>query len=127
MRTGAKRVVGWVAIYAVALHTLLVGFGLAAAAARDSFDPFAVTCLTGAHDSIPADSTSGPVGSEKNQICKHCAFCGIAASSAAPPQITLATAPTLTQATGLLWPISVAPRAAAPPNPHLPRGPPLFA
>lgn len=127
MRKGVKRTTGWVAIYAVAFHTLLVGFGLAAIGARDSFDPFAITCLTGAHDTAPADSTTSPSGSEKTQICKHCVLCGVAASPATQPQVAFAIALTPAQVTGLLWPILVARPADPPRNPHLPRGPPNFA
>ena len=78
MRPGAKRIAGWLAIVAIALHTALWGIGpLAADAAAD---PFTVICHSGAGSNQTADNSTGAPNSAPDRGCDHCNLC-----SAAPP------------------------------------------
>jgi len=67
----------WVAIYAVALHVILLG--LVPAANGESVNPFSVIC----HSAGPAaagDEAPGKPGLIPGHACEHCNLC-----SAAPP------------------------------------------
>jgi hypothetical protein len=120
MRLGARQVLSWVAIYAVAIHTLLTGIGPAFAAAQDGIDPFSVICL---HDA-GTGSTSQPSGLVPGHAGEHCNFCGVAAPPPAPDVMLIgALMPTRLQK--VLRPVSAAPGIGVAFRPNLARGPPL--
>lgn len=113
----------WVAIYAVAMHTLLTGVTPAFAAAQNSVDPFSVICQ---HDAV-AGSPAGqpPSGLVPGHACEHCNLCSAAAPLPAPD---LAVFGNLMPARLLqvLRPASAAPNAGFEYRPNFARGPPLF-
>jgi hypothetical protein len=121
MRFGGRQVLSWVAIYAVAMHTLLTGIGPAFATAPDSIDPLAVICL---HDA-GTGSTSMPSGLVPGHACEHCNLCSAAA---APPTPDLVVFGNLMPARLLrvLRPASTPPGTGIAFRPNLARGPPLF-
>ena len=77
MRPRAKRIAGWLAIFAIALHTALWGIGPLAA---DAADPISVICHSGTAAAPPADDSTGAPNSAVGHGCDHCNLC-----SAAPP------------------------------------------
>lgn len=121
---GVRRPASWVAILAIALHTVLWGLSTPFAVAS-TVDPFTVICHSGAPlatDQAPANPASLP-----GAACDHCSLC----SAVAPPPLTLDNV-----LTGTLMPVKllriVPPRPALPrddvaANPRLPQGPPSKA
>jgi hypothetical protein len=77
MKTGGSRFLGLLAIYAIALHTILWGAGIPYASA--SVDPFSVIC----HSEAAAPGEQAPAGpaSSPSHACDHCNLC----SAMAPP------------------------------------------
>ena len=119
MRSGAKRSFGWLAILAVALHTVLWGVAAPMAA---PFDPFSVICQSGTL--APAEQTPAGPASMPSSACDHCTLCGAAAA----PPVTLDRI-----AAGQLLPAKLlhvlrtavsAPRDGVASNPYQARGPP---
>lgn len=108
------------ALYAVALHVILLGLaplGVNAAAA----DPFSVIChSTAAGDPSPADPGLAP-----GQACDHCNLCSTTAAPP-PPDIALAAlAPT--RVLHALRPASAPARPGLTSGPNRARGPPFVA
>lgn len=118
MRSGVKRVLSVLAIYAIALHTILSG--IAPLASASTLDPFSVICHSGTQ--APAKQT--PDAPAPSSTCDHCTLCGTAAA----PPITLdrIAAGQLLPAKLLhvLRPAVSAPRDGVASNPHQARGPP---
>jgi hypothetical protein len=121
MRLG-KQMLSWVAIYAVAMHTLLTGITPAFAAAQDNADPFSVICLHDADAGSPAGQQ--PSGMVPGHACEHCNLC----SAAPPPAPDLVVFGNLVPArlVAILRPASTAPSASFEHRPNFARGPPLF-
>jgi hypothetical protein len=122
MRMQLRRGVTWLAIYAVALHAILLGLAPIAAASAAA-DPLSVICLHNTDAGSPAGQQ--PSDLVPGHACEHCNLCSAAAPPAAPDLIV----------SGNLKPARLlqAPRpASATPNsgvsycPNLARGPPLF-
>ncbi len=105
MRSLGRRVLGVVAIMAIALHTTLWGVVAGHAAAGTPVDPFSVICHSGAAtetgDQAPADPPGSPA-----HACDHCTLCGTAA---APPVPDSASAVRLLPT----WPLHVLSAAPA--------------
>ncbi len=122
MRLG-RQILIWVAIYAVAMHTLLTGVAPAFAAAQDNVDPFSVICLHDGGSGSPAGKQ--PSGLMPGHACEHCNLCSAAG---APPAPDLVVFGNLLPARLLqvLRPVSTAPNSGAAFLPNLARGPPLF-
>jgi len=123
MRQIGKQVMGWVAIYAVALHVILMGL-IPIAANGDTVNPFSVIC----HDTsagTAGDETPGNPDLAPGHACEHCNLC----SAAPPPEPAVLPIGSLLPARVLhvLQPVSQAPRAGVAFAPHLARGPPHFA
>lgn len=116
MRSGVKRVLSVLAIYAIALHTILSG--IAPPALASTLDPFSVICHSGTQ--APAEQTPEAPSS----TCDHCTLCGTAAA----PPLTLdrIAAGQLLPAKllHLMRPAVSAPRDGVASNPHQARGPP---
>ena len=123
MRLGARQVLSWVAIYAVAMHTLLTGIGPAFAAAQGRVDPFAVICL---HDAGAAPAAGQqPAGLAPGHTCEHCNLCSATAPPPAPGLVLIGRlAPT--RLLQMLPPVSAAPSSGIAFRPNLARGPPPF-
>jgi hypothetical protein len=123
MRLGAKQMLSWVAIYAVALHTLLTGIGPAFAAAQDGVDPFSVICL---HDT----GAGTPDGQQPSDLvpghaCEHCNLCSAATPPPAPDLVVFGNLMPA-RLLQVLRPVSTAPSSGVAFRPNLARGPPLF-
>jgi hypothetical protein len=120
MRSGVKRSFGWLAILAIALHTILSGVAVPAAAS--TLDPFSVICHSGTQTTSPAEQT--PDSPAPSSTCDHCALCGAAA---APPLTLDRVAAGQLLPAKLLLVLRPAPSAARDgltSNPHQARGPP---
>ena len=117
----ARQVMSWVAIYAVALHVILLGLAPIAANGA-SLDPFSVIC----HSTAPAgEEAPGQPGLVPGHACEHCNLCSTAAPPA--PDIVLVGDLAPTHLLHVLRPASQAPRAGIAFRPNLARGPPPFA
>ena len=119
MRGLSKKVLSWVAIYAVALHTLLTGIA-PVFAAQNNADPFAVICL---HDA--SAPTSLPSGLVPGHACEHCNLCSAVAPPPAPDFVAFGNLMP-TRLLQVLRPASAAPGISIVYRPNLARGPPLF-
>ncbi|MDO9411741.1 MAG: hypothetical protein Q7T81_04100 [Pseudolabrys sp.] len=107
-----------VAIFALAMHAIL--FGVPMQAAAKSVDPFTVICHSGPVD--PAAPEPAPA-SQPTKACDHCSLCFVAGTLDAPDTILveLLTPPSVLH---VLVPASTAARVHFAAHPHLPRGPP---
>ena len=82
MRTGLRRVLGIVAITAIAMHTALWS-GTAARTVATAVDPFSVICHSGENagpDRTPTNPISAP-----SHACDHCNLCGSTLPPVAAP------------------------------------------
>ena len=116
MRISGRRVLSLVAIYAIALHTILWGAGVPYAAA---VDPFSVIC----HSAAPGEPAQAP---SHSPVCDHCTLCSAMAPPAPQPGGTIAQllpAPLLE----ILRPASFARSSSFSYTPNLARGPPAVA
>jgi hypothetical protein len=122
MRVALRRSLSWLAIYAIALHTILLG--VAPLMAAPTVDPFSVICHSQAPGAAPAEQM--PASPAPSHACDHCNLC----SAMAPPDeldgvvIAQLTPPKLLQ---VLRPASTSGRAGIADNPNRARGPPSFA
>jgi hypothetical protein len=126
MRSRAKRIVGWVAIYAVALHILMLGLVPFNANGTDAVDPYSVIC----HSAVPAGQAGDETPSRPDLIPGHaCEHCNLANAVAPPPAPDVALFANMAPARVLhvLRPVSAPPRAAVTSDPKLARGPPQIA
>ena len=122
MRALFRRLSGWTAIYAIAVHTIL--WGIAPFAAGSSADAFSVICHSSVSDASPADR-SAPV-SNPGRACDHCNLCSGTASLTAPDAGVLnQLAPG--ENLPVLYPVEIAFRDGLATSPHRARGPPSFA
>ena len=122
MRSRIRPFLSVVAIFAIALHTLLWA-AVAPLIAAPSVDPFTVIChseATGPADQIPNHGPLTPA-----HACDHCNLC----SAAAPPMPGTALAANVEPARILqvLRPVNMTRQHAIAANPKLARGPPIFA
>jgi hypothetical protein len=114
----------WLAIYAIALHGILLG--VAPLMAAPTVDPFSVICHSAAPGAAPAEQTPAGPASAPAQSCDHCTLC----SAMAPPDaldgvvIAQLSPPKLLQ---LLRPAIASPRDGIADNPNRARGPPQAA
>lgn len=126
MRAGSSRILSWVAIYAVALHAILLGLAPPLSAGNPGpFDPSSVIChsVAGDESSSPQSDRSGLI---PGHACEHCNLCAACASPAAPHDL-LAGILTPGRILDVLRPVSVAARPLATVSLALARGPPLPA
>ena len=122
MRMQLRRGVTWLAIYAVALHVILLGLAPITAASA-AVDPLSVICLHDADSGSPAGQQ--PSGLVPGHACEHCNLCSAAAP---PPTPDLVVSGNLNPARLLrvLRPASATPGSGLAYRPNLARGPPLF-
>lgn len=123
MRLWWRRSVSVLAIYVIALTTILSAFS-APRPAGAAFDPFSVIC----HSGPAAGSATGQVPDNQTptKACEHCSLCFAAASLAGPEAIPAGrlTPPYVLQ---VLTPASIATRAHFAGTPNVARGPPQQA
>jgi hypothetical protein len=124
MWMGVRRIPSLLAIYAIAMHTILWGAG--PLTATPALDPFSVIC----HSVAPAGlaDQNAPVAPDRapTHACDHCNLCSAIAPPAELDYVLagqLAPAPLLQ----LLRPVSTAARSSLAITPKLARGPPTFA
>ena len=120
MRVWLRRNVSLLAIYVIALTTILSAFS-APRPAGAAFDPFSVICHSGSSGSAATEQT--PAQKAPSKACDHCSLCLVTASLAGPDAIPAGrlTPPSVLQ---ILTPASTAARAHFAVTPNLARGPP---
>jgi hypothetical protein len=131
-----RRAIGWIAIYAVALQSILGATASHPAFALDrasGFDPAAVICLA-SHDGSAGQDTSRDAGQntgqrpgdEASHRCGPCALCPPPPSSAGTHAVTALAIDRIAAQPGAVWRpvVSAFPRIALPPGG--PRAPPLI-
>jgi hypothetical protein len=124
MPARARRLTAWIAILAITLQAVLVGFAAWAPAAAATIDPAAVIC-----HSVPPGADGGqqaPSPTAHDNCCSQCILCGSLSAIDLPVVSAAYTPPRLT-------PVKFRPFSAVEPfahgvsGPNLPRGPPSFA
>src|ERR1017187_7440082 len=83
MRLLLRRGVTLLAIYAVALHVILLGL-VPIAANVAAIDPFSVICHSAASAAVPGDEAPGKPDLVPGHACEHCNLCSAAAALPAP-------------------------------------------
>lgn len=122
MHVQLRRGVTWLAIYAVALHAIVLGLAPMAATSAAA-DTLSVICL---HDAGAGSPTGQqPSGQVPGHACEHCNLCNIAAPPPAPGLIVIGTL-TPARLLQVLRPASAVSSAGVAFRPNLARGPPLF-
>ena len=123
MRLLLRRGVTMVAIYAVALHVILLGLA-PIAANGEIVNPFSVICHS-AGAAAAGDEAPGKPDLIPGHACEHCTLC----SAAPPPEPAVVPIGHLlpTRLLQVLRPASHTPSAGIAFSPHLARGPPRFA
>jgi hypothetical protein len=123
MRRWLKQGMAWLAIYAVALHVILLGFAPIAASGTATFDPTSFIC-----HSLPsgdADQGQDKSGFVPSQACEHCNLCSAMAPPPVPDPALIGTVRPAS-VLGVLRPAPTAVRTGAPSDPKQARGPPRF-
>ena len=122
MRIGLRKTVSWVAIYAVALHVILLGIASVANNTSAAVDPFSVICHSGAAgDEAPVKPDLIP-----GHACEHCNLCSAVAPPPAPDvAINVDFKPA--RILHVLRPASATVRTGITSDPKLARGPPQSA
>jgi hypothetical protein len=122
MRLGIRRAVGWAAIYAVALHAILIGF-VPIAANGTSVDPFSIIC----HGATGTSGDEAPArpGLIPGHACEHCNLCNVVAPPPVP-DIALAGSIGPVRILHVPRPVSAALATGVAFRPNLARGPPRF-
>ena len=122
MRLSVKRVVSWAAIYAVALHAILLGVAPVVAGNSVAGDPSAIICHSDTQAVATDQSPSRPDLAPGN-ACEHCNLCSVSAPPPAPDVAANGVILAL-PVTHILRPASSAPRIGLTSDPKLARGPP---
>ena len=122
MRPVVRRGVTLLAIYAVALHVILLGL-IPIAGAITAVDPFSIIC----HSAAGTTSDEAPVkpGLIPGHACEHCNLCSVVAPPPAP-DVVLAGSMGPARILHVLRPASAAPATGVVFRPNLARGPPRF-
>ncbi len=115
----------WLAIYAVALHVILLGFAPVFSGGTAGFDPASYICHSVAAGNTGQDQGQDKSGFVPSQACEHCNLCS---AMAPPPLPDLALIGTMVPATvlGVLRPALAPLRSGTPSDPKQARGPPRF-
>ena len=118
MRSGWRKIVGVLAIYAVALHVILMGL-IPVGALGATVDPLSVIC----HSAPAGQQDQGPSIPAHGHACEHCNLC----SALAPPPVPntrLAGNLLPARVLDVLSPLSTVSRTSLAADPKLARGPP---
>jgi len=120
MRRGGRPFLGWVAILAIALHTVLWGaVPLASAAATN---PFSVICFSATHATSQSDHIPGQV--PESAACDHCNFCTASAAPSASLDNIIAGQFEPAKLLQILRPATATAPEGIASSPHQARGPP---
>ena len=125
-RIGLRKVVSWVAIYAVALHVILLGLASVAANTSAAVDPFSVICHSVAQAGAAGDEAPGKPDLIPGHACEHCNLCSAAAPPPAP-DVALNVDLRPVRVLNVLFPASAPARTGVTSDPKLARGPPQSA
>ena len=122
MWRGIRRIPTLVAIYATALHIILLGFVPVSAAEFAAVDPFSVICHTTGPAAAPGQAPPGTLRLLPSRAIDHCNLC----AAAGPPTLDDILAERLapTRLLQVLRPQSAAARTSLTATPKLARGPP---
>jgi len=121
MWMGVRRIPSLVAIYAIAMHTILWGAGPLPSSA--SVDPLFVVCHAVVPSSAPGEQTPAGPDRTPTHACDHCNLCSAIAPPAALDEI-LAGQFVPARVLHVLSPSSAATIASLTATPKLARGPP---
>jgi hypothetical protein len=121
MRRGVKRSLGWLAIVAIALHTVL--WGAMPMASASTVDPFSIICSSATHAALQADEVPGQIPAPA-AACDHCNLCGAAAAPSATLDSILAGQLQPARLLQILRPATGATHDGVAYSPHQARGPP---
>ena len=123
MRRGVKRSLGWLAIVAIALHTVLWGVA-APMASASTVDPFSIICSSATHAAAQIDQAPDGQVPAPAAACDHCNLCAAAAAPSATLDSILAGQLQPAKLLQVLRPaVATAPDGVAH-SPHQARGPP---
>lgn len=125
MRLRLKQSVTMLAVFAVALHTMLSAVAVPIAAAG-TIDPFSVICHSGGATDGAPDQTSGAPVSKPTSVCDHCNLCS-ATGTPSTPDVVLLGRLLPERVLTLLSPSSAPRRDGVTSSPKLARGPPQLA
>ena len=122
MRMGLRRAVSWAAIYAVALHAVLLGVAPVISGGPVADDPFGIICHSGAQPFGPTSQTPVSHDHVPGYSCEHCNLCSASVPPPAPEALIGTVFPL--RVVQVLHPALSAPRIGCASDPKLPRGPP---
>lgn len=122
MKTGAAVL----AIFAIALHTMLWAMAASLTVASADVDPFSVICHSGSVSSEADDQNAGQPASKPTSACDHCNLCS-ASGAAAAPDVVIAGRLLPERVLARLSPASVPSNDGIASHPKLARGPPQQA
>ena len=122
MRTWVRRTIGYVTIYAVALHAVLLGVAPVIGGNSIASDPFSIICRSDPQAVAP--TTQSPVSPDQlpGHACEHCILCSTSVAPPAP-DVFIGTVLPLRIA-HVLRPALSTPRISLASDPKLARGPP---
>ena len=126
MRTGGRKALSVVAIYAIALHAALWALAGHFANAAPGVDPFSVICHSVAPDAADDRQTPALPGHGPSSVCDHCNLGG-AATPPAVPDVVLLTRMAPVRVLGLRHAADLCPHGGRASDPRHARGPPSFA
>ena len=122
MRMGVRRLVSWAAVYAVALHAVLLGTVPVISGGSVASDPFSIICHSDAQPFAPANQTPGSPDHAPGHACEHCNLCSASVPPPAPDSLIGTVLPL--RVVHVLRPALSAPRIGLASDPKLARGPP---
>lgn len=122
MRRGGKGFIGWLAIVAIALHTVL--WGAVPMAAASTVDPFSVICSSATHAAAQTDQSPDGQVPQPASACDHCNLCGAAAAPSATLDNVIAGQLQPAKLLQVLRPAIAAAHDGVAHSPHQARGPP---
>jgi hypothetical protein len=126
MRRGTKGFIGWLAIVAIALHTVLWGAMpmVSNSASASTVDPFSVICSSASHAGVQTDQTQDGQVPAPASACDHCNLCGTAAAPSASLDSVLTGQLQPAKLLQVLRPVTAAAHDGVASSPHQARGPP---
>jgi hypothetical protein len=124
MRRFWQRSVTLLALYAVALQVILLGFLPVSPGVGAPIDPFAIICQTTGPAAQPGEPPPGKLNFIPGRAIDHCNLC-IAAAPPPAPDVAVAVDFASARVLHVFRPVSVLTRTRPTSNPKLTRGPPL--
>jgi hypothetical protein len=124
MRRGVKGFVGWLAIVAIALHTVLWGALAPMAAVASAVDPLSIICSSSPHAAAQTEEAPTHPALKPTAACDHCSLCSATSPPAVAPDNVIAGQLTPSKRLLVVYPAPLIPRGDAVSNPKLSQGPP---